>query len=273
MKGVEECSRIEFTEKEDSHIPAFNCFAYGADYADMFREFTNIGCLLPESGTDYEMASAITYWVHSQWRHSGRNETAVADPIEIIREARLGKRFRCVEYSIVLHAALNSCDIKSRVLYLRTHGVETRPFGAGHVVVECFLRSFGKWAIFDPQFNIHAEVDGVPLNAVELQPALHSCYENVNMFENKSRINARKKRKYASWLCPYLYYFHTDTEAVYPPKYPRIQILLMPVGAAIPAKFQGIPFKETLVTTSSYRSFYPFQSEFIWNTQPAPYRL
>ncbi len=77
MKGVEECSRIEFTEKEDSHIPAFNCFAYGADYADMFREFTNIGCLLPESGTDYEMASAITYWVHSQWRHSGRNETAI----------------------------------------------------------------------------------------------------------------------------------------------------------------------------------------------------
>jgi hypothetical protein len=264
MARFQECSKIEFMEDDDARVPSCNYFSYEPIFIENFRAFANIEKLLPDIVGEYEKAILITNWVHNQWKHNGINEPSVAEPIQILKEAKLGKKFRCVEYSILLHAALNCYGVKSRILYLRTRDVETRPSGAGHVVVECYLGSLGKWALFDPQVNIHFEKKGMPLNAVELQHELSISSEDVLMLVFNSRLNKRLKTRYSKWICQYLYYFHTDQVAVYPPKYPRNQIVLMPVDAKVPTEFQGTPIREKLIPTNSYRAFYPNQKTFSW---------
>jgi hypothetical protein len=49
----------------------------------------------------------------------------------------------------------------------------------------------------------------------------------------------------------------------YPQDYPRTQVVLMPSGALVPVKFQGMPIEETIIPTNSYASFYPEQESFI----------
>ena len=58
------------------------------------------------------------------------------------------------EYSIVLHAALISCNLKSLILLLITSDVETREFDAHCVIVECYLDSFKKWSFLIPSLTI-----------------------------------------------------------------------------------------------------------------------
>ena len=264
MAGFQDCTKIEFTEDDDPRVPLCNYFGYDPIFVENFRTFANIEKLLQGINKDYEKAILITNWVHNQWKHNGINEPSVAEPIQILKEAKLGKKFRCVEYSIVLHAALNCYGVKSRVLYLRPHDVETRPFGAGHVVVECYLENMGKWALFDPQVNIHFEKNGIPLNAVELQRELNTSSEDVLMLVSNARLAKRLKTRYSKWICKYLYYFHTDQVAVFPPKYPRTQIVLMPLNAKAPAKFQGSAIREKIIPTNSYKAFYPNQKKFSW---------
>ncbi|MGC8515594.1 MAG: transglutaminase-like domain-containing protein [Thermoplasmata archaeon] len=264
MAGFQECSKIEFIEEDDSQVSSCNYFAYDPSFVENFRTFTKIEKLLKGITRDYEKAILITNWAHNQWKHNGINEPSVAEPIQILKEAKIGREFRCVEYSILLHAALNCYGLKSRVLYLRTHDVETRPYGAGHVVVECYLESIGKWALFDPQVNIHFEKNGIALNAVDLQHELRTSSGDVLMLDFNARLPKRLKTRYSKWICEYLYYFHTDEVAVFPPEYPRTQVVLMPLDAKAPTKFQGTPIREKLIPTNSYRAFYPDQKTFSW---------
>ncbi len=264
MGDVKECSEIEFLESGDARVPECNYFAYDDSFTERFKNFARIEKLLLATNNDYEKTKIITDWVHNQWEHNGINEPTVAEPIQILTEARQGKKFRCVEYSIVLHAALGCYGIKSRVLGLRTSDVETRQLGAGHVVVESYLESLGKWVLFDPQLNVHAKKNGVPLNAVELQHELLSSFKDVKMYILNSLLDNGFKEEYSDWLCKYLYYFHTDKQSVFPPKYPRYQVVLMPIDAKIPTKFQGSPIKENLLPTNSYKAFYPGQKAFSW---------
>lgn len=191
----------------------------------------------------------------------------ISDPIQILTEAKEGKNFRCVEYSVVLHAALSCYSMKARVLSLRTRDLETRKSGAGHVAAECYLESFRKWALFDPQFDIHSEKDGIPLNAVELQRELGSSYDSVEMYTFDSPADSELKREYSDWICQYLFYFHTSREIVFPAQFPSVQIVLMPMGAKTPVKFQNMPIPDDLLPTNSYRAFYPGQDLFSWESQ------
>ena len=47
------------------------------------------------------MALRLLHWVHMRWQHDGLNEPTRRDALTILREARDGKNFRCVEYAIV----------------------------------------------------------------------------------------------------------------------------------------------------------------------------
>lgn len=191
-----DCRKIEFLEATDEHVPTCNYFAYEYLFCDKFKDFAKTDPLLHGVNDDFEKANIITNWVHNQWKHSGWNEPSVPEPIQILKEAKAGKKFRCVEYSIVLQAALNCNNLKSLVLYLRTQDVETRKSGAGHVVVECYLESVRRWVMFDPQTNVHSEKNDIPLNAVELQRELSLFPEEVRMIAFNTPLDSRLKKKY-----------------------------------------------------------------------------
>src|SRR5690606_22998737 len=93
-------------------------------YLAELREQYPIEKLVKDAKDDQEKALRILHWVHSQWPHNGDNQPSKSDALTILKEAKSGKNFRCVEYGIVSAACLNAIGLKARVLALKTKDVE-----------------------------------------------------------------------------------------------------------------------------------------------------
>jgi len=114
----------------------------------------NINKLIPSNSNDFEKIQIVTNYVHNLWKHNGVNAPEKNDPISILQDVKKGDKFRCVEYSIVLNGCLNALGIISRILSLKTKNCETKRYGAGHVVVEAYLKDKEKWVMIDPQWDV-----------------------------------------------------------------------------------------------------------------------
>ena len=220
--------------------------------------------------TDYEQALAVMNWVHHLWKHNGRNEPVNSDPISILTEViEHQKQFRCVEYSVVLNGCLNAIGITSRVLCLKTADVETREYGAGHVVVEAYLPSLQKWILLDAQFNMQPTVANLPLNALELQAALAKneliVFKSFDPDMTNNKYNQAQIASYmqevTDFMSQYLYYFDTKingndwfTSGASTTNAERL--MLVPIGAKNPTIFQIKHPLDNMTYTNSAACFY-----------------
>jgi len=226
------------------------------EYLNLLRLKYPIDSLIRNAKTDTEKVVNILNWVHRQWKHNGNNEPEKNDAISILEEVKDGKNFRCVEYGIVVAACLNSVGLKSRVLALKTKDVETTKSGAGHVAAEVFINDLQKWVFIDPQFDAMPVLNGIPLNAVELQNAIA---ENLDLLEIKSSIT--KKSKYTKWIYPYLYYFDVSFDNREGVKDKKLidgkgSLMLVPLEAKNPTVFQIRFPMNYLKYTHSLEDFY-----------------
>ena len=191
------------------------------------------------SDNDYEKLQKIVKWVHERWQHSGSNVPSKFDPITILEEAAQGKKFRCVEYGIVVAACARALGMKSRVLGLKRKDVETMKSGAGHVAAEVWLEEFNKWVFVDAQFDAIPELNGIPLNAVEFQNAI--VHNTKGLLIRSSSLYGVKQSIYKKWLIPYLYYFDFNIDQrffIETEQKVKTQIMLVPLGAKNPEVFQ-----------------------------------
>ncbi len=216
---------LQFDESEQVIEPV-SWYSYSEEYLAQLRTEYELESMVEECVSDYEKVQVIASWVHGLWEHDGSNQPAQGDPIFILREVANGQRFRCVEYGVVISGCLQSLGMQARTLGLKTADVETRASGAGHVATEVFLRDLNKWVFIDGQWNVIPELNGIPLNAVELQSALARKEKGLE-FPGLSQAEAIFYKK---WISPYLYYFD-----VWPGNY---RLMLGPVGAKQPTKFQ-----------------------------------
>ncbi|OEF99177.1 hypothetical protein BHF71_09855 [Vulcanibacillus modesticaldus] len=208
----------------------------------------NLNALISTSNDNFAKIQKLTNWVHNLWKHNGNNIPQNSDPISILKEVSEGKRFRCVEYSIILSGCLNAIGIKSRILSLKTEDCETRKYGAGHVVVEAYLRDKGKWIMIDGQWDSVPMLNDTPLNAVELQQAL-ATRKDIRIISLSG-----KKRRYKKWIYPYLYYFTISFDNRVGIEERKTsngykQLMLVPIGAKKPIIFQKrFPIKDVFYT-------------------------
>ena len=86
---------------------------------------TKINCRNCYSKNDIDKALILMSWTHNKWKHNGNNQPKEANALYILEQADNGEQFRCVEYRIVLSATLNSINIPTRTLGLKTKDVET----------------------------------------------------------------------------------------------------------------------------------------------------
>jgi hypothetical protein len=178
-------------------------------YLTRLRTTYRLDSVIAACPTDLAKVEALCAWVHTRWAHDGQNEPPQRDPIAILQEAAQGKRFRCVEYGIVLSGALTACGIPARAVGLKMMDAKTRRSGAGHVVVEAWLADQQKWVLVDGQWDVVALWQGNPLNAVELQKALAEHAPGLTVHSAAGTSVAT----YATWIRPYLFYFDTNLDS------------------------------------------------------------
>jgi len=217
--------------------------------------------LVENCESELDKVRILTHWTSTQWKHTSSNRPSKNDALTILEEVRQGKQFRCVEYSYVLCAALNAVGLKSRVLALKTKDVETREYGAGHVVVETYLTDLDKWIMADGQFNVIPTRDKVPLNAVELQKAL-SNGEKFTFVDNKGTLKPKSSKKYQSFINEYLYYFDIsfDNRTEYDNERlkvkEKVKLMLVPIGAKNPELFEVSSKIDYCLYSNSLTDFY-----------------
>lgn len=225
------------------------------EYLTKLRDRFRLTDVIAGKANDVARLLSVTGWASGLWDHDGWNQPTKSDPISIIEEAQSGKSFRCVEYAIVLAGALSALGYPSRVLGLMTQDVETRKYGAGHVVVEVFLHDQNSWAMVDGQFGALATVDGLPASAADFAEALHTAPESAGGLSSALDFNLKKYKK---WIKPYLYYFNTGIDNRYGlEKSSDNMICLGPSQAKEPKCFQGIGPLNYKIYTHSISDFYP----------------
>jgi hypothetical protein len=222
-------------------------------YLTRLRTTYRLDSIVAACPTDLAKVEALCAWVHTRWAHDGQNESPQREPIAILQAAAQGKRFRCVEYGIVLSAALTACGIPARTVSLKTMDVETRRSGAGHVLAEAWLADQQKWVLADGQWDVVPLWQGKPLNAVELQKALAEHASGLTVHSAAGTSAAT----YATWIRPYLFYFDTGLDSRFGVQHTAGSLMLVPVGAKNPTVFQGVLPLTNLKFTHCLRSFYP----------------
>jgi len=260
-KPSHKISNINFDNSNKSNYT----FVYPDTLGDLIlkqiRVENNLTQLVESANSDKEKALLILNWTHSQWTHSGSNTPSKFDALTILKEAKLGQSFRCVEYGIVAKSALLSIGIKARGLGLQTKDVETCKFGAGHYLSEVWLSDLNKWALIDGQFNIMPVLNNIPLNAVEFQKAIIDKKPFI-LLNSNGEISKKEYSTYMNFIPHYLYYFTTNfdqREVVSNEKYKvegKSSLMLVPLTAKQPTIFQKKMPNSDFVYTNSLGDFY-----------------
>lgn len=207
---------------------------------------------------DYEKAKVIVTWVTGLWEHHGSNKPQKDDPISIIEAVKEGKRFRCVEYGIVVSGVLNSLGIPSRVVGLSNKYAETELLGAGHVLADAYIEDLDKWIMIDGQWGVIPTLNDTPLNAVELKQALakETQPSGLGVYSN-SEVDVKY---FFSWIEKYLYYIDVPFDnriGLDKSEYINGNLMLLPEGAIRPEKFQVRWEIGEMIYTHSIHDLYP----------------
>jgi hypothetical protein len=252
---------LNFTSDINPEIEFVYPDTTGNEFLRRLRNEYNLLTLINNCSSGVEKAKVLTHWTSTRWRHASSNRASKNDALTILDEARQGRRFRCVEYSVVLCAALNSVGLKSRVLALKVKDVETRQYGAGHVVVETYLPDLGKWIMADGQFNAIPTRDNVPLNAVELQKVLSSG-ESFRLVDQGGTLTPKAQKRYQEFINEYLYYFDVafDNRTDYGNERlnvkGKVKLMLVPIGAKQPEVFELSNKIDYCLYSNSLADFY-----------------
>ncbi|HEY2506563.1 MAG TPA: transglutaminase domain-containing protein [Streptosporangiaceae bacterium] len=122
----------------------------------------------PPLPSAWQTAQAMLAWVAGRWRHADAH-MEIDDAVECLRRVDAGRRYACVEYSLVLSQALNALRIPARQVSLRQANYHTG-VSRGHVVSEAWIDDLNRWVLLDGQNGLYwIGADGKPLGAVELQ--------------------------------------------------------------------------------------------------------
>ncbi|MBB2894180.1 transglutaminase-like domain-containing protein [Flexivirga oryzae] len=153
--------------------------------------------LIPAARTSaWETAVQLLEWTTTRWEHAN-DHVDNGDATDVLEGVAAGRRFACVEYSIVLSQALNALGIPARRLALRSRDSHVG-FGRGHVVSEAWIDDLGKWVLLDGQNGAWWGSESGPLGYSELHALFSSGDERPRMVPTARAISAQDENIW--WL-------------------------------------------------------------------------
>jgi hypothetical protein len=151
--------------------------------------------------------------------------------------------------------------IPARTVGLKTGDVETREYGAGHVVIEFWDGELNKWIMSDVQAGIIPTSDNKPLSVAELGQNIRQAAPLSYLPVQGSRFGTDGSfgdmSAYEKWVQEYLYFFDTPVRTTFDDVDRRKEqiAMLVPLGVKSPRMFQNM-FEMNAVYTNSLADFY-----------------
>ena len=145
------------------------------------------------SGDIDERAIAALKWTMNRVQRIG--STTGADPQKLLAVAEAGSGLGCAGMATIYSAVLSSIDIKNRTVSLSRNMLDAYD---SHTIVEVCLEA-GRWAVFDPTFNISfIDRDGGLMSAQDIKAQVfHEFGAGINVvFHGEVAYPARWDRYY-----------------------------------------------------------------------------
>jgi transglutaminase superfamily protein len=192
--------------------------------------FPNLSRVVPElqldklptrGNTDYNKLLRVARWVSEQWASCDHGTVGATPAV-----SELGRT--CSEHASVMAGAAQASGMPARVVELLPRDVERK--ADSQAVAEVWLESLRKWSLADGQYGIVPQLNGVPLNAIELQSALASGEEVTCGTDALTCVRWRDS------VLQYLFYFEYHQAVA---QGGRAPLILKPVGAGQPHSRKG----------------------------------
>lgn len=131
---------------------------------------TRFGIDQAVAGIEDEFARilALRHWIAGRIGIENENPTPTLHrhAVAILEAAERGGRFHCAHFTVVQDAVLNAYGHVSRRLGI---GPGTQADGRHHGVNEVWVNALCKWVVVDAKYDLHYELDGMPLSALEIR--------------------------------------------------------------------------------------------------------
>jgi hypothetical protein len=118
---------------------------------------------------EFRQMLKLRHWVHSRWPIDNEQKLS-GDVFQILEYAKAGHGFYCTHSMRVQHAVMTAMGFIARDL-----GVDCdhQEFGRSihHGVNDVWSNQYAKWVVLDAKYDVHYELEGVPLSARELHEA------------------------------------------------------------------------------------------------------
>lgn len=144
-------------------------FAYADLSNPYFKKIRNderVAHFYPNHGAPIDFSDAVSMaeFLRDLFPHGTSHKDYLnANVLEMMDAAEHGERFLCGNMSKMLAELVQAGGTQARTICLEDSS------NNGHVVLEVWSRRFNKWAIIDPDYNVHyANATGTPLSALEL---------------------------------------------------------------------------------------------------------
>lgn len=221
------------------------------DMKQQLDDLKNLAKLeIPAELSKLETALRIAQFAKSAFTHNGDAQPNSSDPITILKDAQEGSKFRCVEYSHLAAWLMVAYGIEARTVNIMTKDVETKEYGAGHVVVEFYAGEQDGWVMADIQAGVIARYNNKLQSVLELCDSIEDAsIENFDGSEFKEP-EGMFGGNYKEWLKPYLYFIDRPQELNFEYSVDsKPHFILVSKGAEPPKYFQRTHKLDLIVTS------------------------
>jgi hypothetical protein len=134
------------------------------------RERYHLEQVIAAGDTEWSQLLLLCDWVRSRWDH-GWSDATMDDALDILGKGEQGLDFACGYTARTLLQCALALGFQARSLSLGrtgTHWLGPDEGNVGHATVEVWAQDWRKWAILDPDLNVHFLHQGAPQHALDL---------------------------------------------------------------------------------------------------------
>lgn len=132
-----------------------------------------------EDGLDFEHALILKEYLRDLFPHGAADKNYLnVNVLEMIDAAEMGEKYLCGNISKMLVQLIQAGGTQARTVGLQSAE-------SGHIVVELWSNKFNKWALLDPDYNVHyTDQSGIPMSALDLYINSHKLDFNSNIIRH-----------------------------------------------------------------------------------------
>lgn len=232
-----------------------------AAFHEKLRQSERLDSVLGRVTDDHDRALVLMKWAHGRVGKLRNGLSHYRSGDDVHEALATGKRLGADAPAHLMTAACQSVGLIARTVFVMTNDAQETKREAGHYLTEVWINEPGRWAMFDPRFNIAPLVGDFPLSAVDLQMSIINN-RPYRFTRWGADLSEKDRVDYLRFIPHRLFYFATPFEQRQEGDQERsngeyTHLMLVPLEIDPPVIFERQMLLDTYRVTRNRTQFYP----------------